>query len=39
VTLARETVSAATRESVVARLLGRRLHVTPDIRLVSEPSA
>lgn len=38
VTLARETANAASRESVVARLLGTRLRVAPDIRLVSEPS-
>lgn len=36
VTVARELAGAAARESVVARLLGARLRVTPDVRLVSE---
>lgn len=35
-TLARETADAALRESAVSRLIGARLHVTPDIRLVSD---
>lgn len=37
-TLARETADAALRESAVARLVGARLRVTPDIRLVPERS-
>ncbi len=36
VTLARELAAVAVRESVVARLLGARLRVVPDVRLVSE---
>ena len=35
-TIARELANAASRESVVARLLGARLRVTPDIRLVAD---
>jgi len=34
-TLARETAEASVRESVLGRMLGPRLHVTPDIRLVA----
>jgi organic hydroperoxide reductase OsmC/OhrA len=37
-TLARETATAAASQSVVARLLGTRLRVAPDVRLVSERS-
>ena len=37
-TLARETADAALRESVIGRLVGTRLHVAPDIRLVSDRS-
>lgn len=36
--LARETADAAARESVVVRLLGTRIRVAPDIRLVSPRS-
>jgi|GEM_PF-5148104 len=36
VTIARELANAAGRESVVARLLGARLRVTPDVRLVAD---
>ena len=35
-TIARELAGATVRESVVARLLGSRLRVTPDIRLVTD---
>lgn len=38
VTIARELAGAAVRESVVARLLGSRLRVVADVRLVSEPA-
>ncbi|MGE3958335.1 MAG: hypothetical protein AB7H96_16600 [Vicinamibacterales bacterium] len=34
-TIARELAGAALRESVVARLLGARLRLVPDVRLVS----
>ena len=37
-TIARELASAAARESVVARLLGARLRVAPDVRLVTDAS-
>jgi organic hydroperoxide reductase OsmC/OhrA len=37
-TVARELAAAAGRESIVARLLGTRLRVAPDVRLVSERS-
>lgn len=37
-TIARELASAASHESVVARLLGARLRVTPDVRLVADQS-
>lgn len=35
-TIARELVSAATRESAVARLIGGRLRVVPDVRVIAE---
>lgn len=35
--IAHELVNATMRESVLARLLGARLRVTPDVRLVSDP--
>lgn len=35
-TIARELVSAATRDSVVARLIGGRLRVVPDVRVIAE---
>lgn len=35
-TIARELVGAAVRESVVARMLGHRLRVVPDVRVIAE---
>jgi organic hydroperoxide reductase OsmC/OhrA len=35
-TIARELVGAAVRESAVARMLGHRLRVVPDVRVIAE---